>query len=522
MSMGGFEIGFAHPCAIILITTGASVSPIPAGSYAYRAVTQWPDGTGARQLGQPSAPVVFVMTVEGQNSIQVAFPEVGQRAEELGPAVLLYRTTNGGASYQLLPISPTYSNGVATFVDMISDDVLAENEFIYTDGGVLPNVLGPSCNFTAAAEERLWCGGMWSPNIIEASKIRVPAEPINFTGDPTHQVVLPEDCTGLAYMDGQVVAFAEFAIYLIGGDGPNDQGAGSFLPPRLLIRGIGCIDYKSILETPIGILFQSQAGIYLIPRGFGSPQFIGAKVQDTTSNYPKILSAAYTSTSEYNLARFLITTAARSYGSRVLTLDIDQGAWFVDIYDTNGTAVGVTFHGFSEVGAWDEGLALFRYELSENASPIWAEDETVFEDTGAAEVGNSKFVARTIQTAWLYPFGPGGWGRINKTLLSMAHDYAGSIDTDSQIVTLQTESDLSDADTVMTATWTVAGSASTNAASYRNIDTPRRDLTSVRATITDSQYSSPMSGARGPKYLALTLEIGESGGVRPLTDTERT
>jgi hypothetical protein len=519
-SAGCLEFGFAVAPEIISATASPAGSGLAPGVYAYQAVLQWPDSLGRRQLSAVSDPIEVTVAVTSTVGINVSFPSVGQRPPSYitgvpGPTVLLYRTTAGGQNYQLLPLQAFLATtGAVFFSDDVSDAVLSENEFIYTDGGVLPNKLAPSCRFLCSAEERLWCGGLWDPTVLEASKVRVPGEPTNFTGHPSHQVVLPEECTGLAYMDGQVVAFAQDAIYLVGGDGPNDQGAGTFLPPRLMTRGIGCVDYRSLLETPLGILFMSRVGIYLLPRGFGAPQYIGAAVQDTVTNYPTVLAAAFTVTDEFNLARWLLAdTEGGTHGTQALTLDIDNGQWFLDTYNAG-------LDGFGQVGAGDEGLLLIRSDLVLTSSgitvnPIWEENETAIIDAGAEDAARSSSIARTVQTTWIYPFGPGGWGRVNKSVMAMDSSYPSGILTDTCGISLTVETD--DTGTTETKSWTVAGSAGV---AYRGFDLTRRDCTAFRGTITESD-AIPTGASRGAKWTSLTFEIGEAGGIRMLTSSER-
>lgn len=515
-SAGIVETGFVQAPAILSLTTTAAAGSVAAGTYAYKAELDWVDELGRRVQSAPSQPVSITLDVAGSVTVLVAWPRgIGCRVGP-EPVVRLFRTTAGGELYQQMPLSGTLeasNEGCYTFTDTLADASIAAEAFIYTDGGVLPNQLAPSCIFTASGEDRLWCGGLWDPTILEASKVRVPGEPLNFTGDPTHQVVLPEACTGIAYMDGQLVAFSENSIYLVGGDGPNDQGAGTFLPPRMLTRGIGCVDYRSVLETPIGVLFQSKVGIYLLPRGFGAPQYIGMPIQDTISTYTQVLSSAFTVSDEYNLARFLIGDSDDVYSPRLVTLDIDSGQWFIDEYSPTGTADDVVFRSFSEIGAWPDGLALFRYTLSDEASPIWSEDESVYSDAGADEVGNSTVVQLSVQTTWIYPFGIGGWGKVNKSVLSMDSSYPDGIETGTASITLAFEIDSEG--TTLTDTWSFASGSASDTGPYRGYDHARQRLTCIRGTITNN------SASRGPKLIGLTLEIEPDGGIRMLTDTER-
>lgn len=514
-SVGGMEVGYLHPAAILEVTANSLVGgPIPAGTYSYVAVFQSTDENGNRILSVPSAPVAVTPTTDCNITVRVARYNSGQRVGFMEPSVLIYRTVDGGDTYQLLPAQPAAAADSFSLTDTVSDDDLSANEFLYTDGGVLPNTLAPSCRFIAAAEDRLWCGGLWDPKLIEASKIHVPGEPWNFTGDASHQIVLPEACTGLAYMDGQIIAFTASSIYLVGGDGPNDQGAGQFLPPRMLIRGIGCIDYRSIVETPDGVFFLSELGLNVIPRGFGAPVYIGKATQDTLVADPTILSACMTQNENYRLVKFLFEGSdTPGSGTTVLVYDIDSDRWFLDTYNATGTSGGVSFAGFAELGDWDGGLVLCRYDLNPNANTIWYESADTFADAGANDVGNDTFVATYIEMCWVEPFGPGGWGRLNKFLLTMDNDSGG--DTELVEVRISTDS------VEETISWQVPGNAvPPEVISYRGLDVSSRTCTTFRAIITGSKFS--IADTRGPKFNSIAFELEPSDGIRMLKDTERT
>lgn len=507
---GGVEVGFAFPPVMQAPTTTPSGSGLAAGDYVYYCLWQWVDDEGNRHLSEPSAPTALTLTVPSSVEIRVPNFIVGQRPNTHAPTgaenptPFLYRTQNGGTEAQQVPIVATESGTSSTFTDTVADTIIDDNEFIYTAGGVLPNVLAPSCRYLAVSEERLWCGGLWDSNIIECSKVRVSGEPYNFTGDPSHQVVVPGEVSGLAYMDGQVVAFTEDAIYLVSGDGPNDQGAGGFAPPRALVRGVGCPRSlsPSILETEIGILFRSTLGFYVIPRGFGTPQYIGGAVQDEDA---VVLSAATTTTSEHRLARFLVCASGETKSDTVLTLDLTSMQWFRDEYTVNGSVTG---QGFAEIGEWPDGLALMSYGLdrTDNASIIWAENESLTGDAGATGAGASTYISQYARTAWIYPWGPLGVGRLTEVVFSM--EAIGS----SSVVTVSVETDLNTAHAPF---WTIATSQSV---SYRSAAPPEPECTCFRVTISDAAGAANSAGIR---MLALGFETASPGGIRRVTDTER-
>jgi hypothetical protein len=512
---GGVELGFLQGPVILSATTTPSGSGLAAGSYVYQAVSQWVDDEGRRHLSAPSAPLTVTLAVPSSVALNIAGGYCGQRisperdVEVASPLTLVYRTQNAGTEAQQVPIATTEPgatwSGFIQATDTVADSIIDDNEFIYTAGGVLPNVLGPSCRYIAVSEERLWCGGLWDSNLIECSKIRVPGEPYNFTGHPSHQVVIPGEVSGLAYMDGQVVVFTEDAIYLVGGDGPNDQGAGGFAPPRALVRGIGCprVQSASILETELGIIFRSAMGFYLIPRGFGSPQFIGGPVHDEDE---VVLSAATTTTENYRLARFLVCASGETKSDTVLTLDLTNMQWVRDEYQVNGSITG---QGFSEIGEWPDGLALFSYGLqrTDNLSVIWAEDEDLTGDAAAASAGASTYISARAQTAWIQPWGPLGVGRV--TRVQLACEPLGA----SQSVTISVETD---ANTIQSNAFSVTSAES---AAYREIQIKEPTCSAFRVTVEDSAGSD--GSVAGVRLIGIGCELQPHGGMRAVKDDER-
>jgi hypothetical protein len=512
INTGAVEVGFPHGPCILTATATPDAGGLAVGSYVYRVVQQAVDDEGNRQLSAPSPPVTVTLTVPSSVALNISGVFVGQHADFTGigsPITFVYRTQNGGTEAQQVPINAAEPGaawvGYVTATDTVSDAIVANNEFIYTAGGVLPNVLAPSCRYLAVSEDRLWCGGLWDSNIIECSKVRIPQEPFNFTGHASHQVVIPGEVSGLAYMDGQVVAFTEDAIYLVAGDGPNDQGAGGFAPPRALVRGIGCPRTlsPSILETEIGILFRSALGFYLIPRGFGTPQYIGGNVEDEDT---VVLSAATTTTSEHRLARFLICATGETKADTVLTLDLTNMQWFRDEYTVNGLVA--SGQGFSEIGEWPDGLALMSYGLdrADNASVIWAESESLTGDAGGTSAGATSYISMYARTAWIYPGGPLGLIRLSEVVLSM--EAIGS----SSVVTLSVETD---GNTAQAPFWTITTS---EAVSYRAASIAQPECTCFRVTISDAAGASNSAGVR---FLGLGFETTIPGGIRRVTDSER-
>lgn len=524
---GASEIGFAYPPAVLVATQQAGGNLAAGGNYKWLFVWEWQDQYGNRHRSAPSA--IHQIAALGGGNQQVAFQVTSldwhqkQAVEQMGVDCFLvtYRTANGGDTYyrEVAPGSaPAASDATDGIIDYTSgssavhaDAVIATNEEIYTDGGVKDNALAPSCIFSCRSEDRLWLGGLWNPKILQASKLFVPEEPIQFTDALQFQVALSESCTGLAYQDGAVVQFAKNAIYLIYGDGPNDQGIGTFAQPRAICRDIGCTDYRSILETAQGVLFKHHRGYYLLPRGFGQPVFVGAPVQRQTGRlgdaYTTCLGAALYSDHQTRTARFLV--AKSNNDTRVLTLDLDltvqlgYGVWAPDTYPDQLQAIGT----------WPGGLLLAKRDLS--SSTLFA----YLERRDSADTGDgATAIQGLLETASVRPFGAAGQGSVaSATLLASACDDA---------VTLKlrvapegaTSASVNGSHGYSELSWMLSA---TPGEFYRQCAPAKQAGSSWTLRVTVDRHDLEPFNHMGPALHAITLEARPDTGARRCDEAER-
>ncbi len=404
------ETDFSNAPVIVSAVSSAGGGLTPSSSYFYVAVFEWIDDFGRRHRSAPSDPFPFSTT--GANfTATVTIQSLISSSRQNTASLHIYRTTAGGTTYHRVSPNfgpPTAVAGVVSFVDAMSDANAAAQEFVYTDGGVSPNALCPPHTFMAVCNGRLWVGGQLDRNVITASKLLVDGEPTQFSALDQFSAFLPEDCTGLAGLDGTVVAFARESIYLINGDGPNDQGIGAFNPPQKLPTDTGCIDWRSVLETSLGVFYQSKRGFFLLPRGFNTPLFIGAEVEDTVSNFPICLSATLVSvpSSPGKLgeitARFVMSNAETTTSAVVLVYDLRVQGWSVDISPNNTPRLGPG-------GTWNDTFIQSK-SLSGHFDSIFAESNSTFDDAGS-------FVSTEFQTGDIRPFGVAGYGGFERVVL---------------------------------------------------------------------------------------------------------
>lgn len=511
---GAAEVGFVDRPYVISATPSAGGFLTLLGTYSWIFVLEWADLSGRRHRSAPSAPYTATLT-GAQNLITfvVGLAQLTQR----GPystfgftRIVSYRTLanqpdvfyrevtpiGGTALSASVPYSYTLSSG--GFDAGQTDAVIAANERIYTDGGVRENKLAPSCRYLCKSEDRVWCGGLWDRRIIQASKISVPGEPLQFTDDFAFQVVIPDEVTGLAYLDGNVIAFCQNAIYLVSGDGPNDQGAGSFTAPRAISRDLGCIDYRSIVETSFGVFFQSTRGIYLIPRGFGNPIFVGMAVQDIMSaqgsGFSRVLASATSQDSLNRLVRFLVENPTDST-TRVLVYDLD----IAQTDPLNGWSYDTFSVRLSCLGNWPSGTFISRYALLSNTGYL---DETA--STFLTDASNTQDITSAVQTADLRYAGLAGQWRCDAVLGVMSTPTTGATVT----ITVSCDNLTPDAQSwaLTTATGTI----------YRQVTPAQPQCTAVNV-----RFSCARTAVRGPNFHGVTIELQPQPGARRTNSAER-
>lgn len=418
--IGAREAGFAHAPAINSLTASAGGS-LSAGSYSYKVIYEYLDTAGRRWRSAASVARSVTAALNDKVDLTIAslalhgkwIDRYSDRATAVPGTIVahIYRTKAGGSAYYRTtpnsgaPVAADISGPVVTYTDSRADADLT-SEFLYTDGGVLDNVLPPACRYITFARNRLVLGGLLEANKVIVSKLLVSGEPAQFVDNDSFSIFVPEDVTAVAGLDDAIVIFSEDSIFMVYGEGPNDQGIGAYSLPRRLPSNVGCIDHRSVVETPDGLMFQSKHGIYLLPRGFGPPVFIGADIQDSLATYPIIQSATLcrqqgsgSSALPEATVRFIVADAETPAATRILVYDLKSRVWSVD---DNDVAMGIG-------GSWDDKFVFARSDCTQTA-PLRSESYTAWGNAG-------DFSYTKLFTCDIQPFGFCGWGRVHSVVV---------------------------------------------------------------------------------------------------------
>lgn len=339
-----FENGFIFPPYILKLNP-ITTAPDPdynSKTINYICTYEYYDGNGNVIESAPS-PVSTIVTPSSCNGVRVECASPVGSLKNIGQgsmALVVYRTEpSGTVFYRSITYPILFNNGfVDTYGESISNANLINNRILYTAGGVLENNPAPAAKFSTSGGNRLFLGGLEDGDIAYSKK-QLQGESVNFNSLLRIRISSGENAdttklTALGYLDGKLIIFREQSIYFIQGDGPLETGQqDTFTEPEVISSDAGCVDPRSVLNVPMGIMFKSRKGIYLLNRSL-STEYIGAAVEDF--NNENIVAAIvsdkfnearfYTSSNNCLVYNYLFNTWSVFKGQTNVDADIWQGS----------------------------------------------------------------------------------------------------------------------------------------------------------------------------------------------------
>jgi hypothetical protein len=326
--------------------------------------------------------------------------------------IVVYRTageTNlaapGSTFYKVYQIDVANDPGLPG-LDVLDDQ---ENSFVfgqpilYTTGGILSNDAPPNCSITVTHKNRVFTNDLGNSLRVNFSKENQPGEPLGFN-DNLYLLVDGEGgkVSGLKSMDSALIIFKERAIFALSGNGPLNTGAqNDYQQPDLITTDVGCSSQNSIVTTPLGLMFKSAKGIYLLQRNL-SVNYVGAPVE------------------KYN---------SLTVTSSVLTEDLNE----VRFYTREGTTLVYNYF-FSKWSVFTNQPCLSAVTYKNTIYWLRTNGE-LQKETPGVYTENSSFYKPTLITGWLNFAGVQGFQRIyqlkilgksngtHKLRVSIAYDY---------------------------------------------------------------------------------------------------
>lgn len=290
-------------------TAGGALTSAAGTIYSYKLYWERTDAKGHIIRSTFGAALTVTMGA-GNNTITLTFPSQGAVTRATDAIVGVYRAgpnpTASTAYHRVSSVNPIdiglasnpyilakSNTDILTFVDGMADATANSQTNDYTFGGVADNAIPGGGPIVFATDERAVLAGTTDdPTAAFFSKLRAYGDNVDFnnglsiiTGDRGGHVA------GGGAVAQYVVILKEGAIYAVTGDGPNNtQTSGGFSPPKLITNDLGCVTPASVVNTPVGLMFEAQRGIYVFgPQG--SPDYVGAPVEGFLIANPTITSA---------------------------------------------------------------------------------------------------------------------------------------------------------------------------------------------------------------------------------------
>lgn len=346
------EIGFGEKPVIYSLTSSNGAGSITSSAaYFIQAFAEMIDARGNVHRGPPSevysittgaADDTITGTIGGlhsfrnQQSLGASYRIVICRTAALADKTAgenLYRETFVSAGTRS---ASSWGAGVAFTLTTSDDGLRALGETqgtIYTQGQTpVPHQAPPPFSYCWPTNERLAIGGLPQTNQWLQSKLKFPAEPVNFTDSdlPGYQGTTDEAILAVASIEGQIVAFTRRTISLWSGEGPDESGQGSFSFCGFLTRqgGINGADgWKSLCETDDGIFFQRDDEQICLLGHNGSVEWgIGQNVRDELVTYPVVNGACFIRKKHQIV--FAVENNAGNAGE-LLVYDLRRKQWFI-------------------------------------------------------------------------------------------------------------------------------------------------------------------------------------------------
>jgi hypothetical protein len=286
------EQGFQVWPENVVATTSGSGGSIAAGTYYYVFTYEWTDNAGNLQRSAPSIPVVVTTTgATSTNTINVPTLRLTYKIAPNPVRIVGYRWSAAQqVYYQFTSVtSPTINDPTidsVVFTDTSSDLSILGQTLLYTTGGVIEDIAAPASIDSALFNNRLFLIDAEDRNLLWFSKQVIESTPVEMS-DLLTLYIAPTTgtqgstgpMTALSTMDDKLIIFKKDAIYYINGTGPDNTGANSsFSDPVFITSSVGCSNPDSIVLMPMGIMFQSDKGIWLLGRDLNT-NYIGSPVE---------------------------------------------------------------------------------------------------------------------------------------------------------------------------------------------------------------------------------------------------
>lgn len=403
------EHGFhLFPEGISVVVTAAGTGSVTVGTHQMVAVYEWTDNAGQRHQSAPSPAVSFTV-VNATDRLDIIVPTL-LISNKTNITISLYMTAAGGLQYyRLFPSYTAISNSTAasnvtvnTAGFTCTDAVLTTCELLYTQpnqaGTTLPNTPPGPCSALAVSQNRLWFNKSDQP--YEFGYSQEPVSDIGLRFNESLGSSVPSDSgriQAFAELDEKTIIFCERKPFVVYGSGPTASGSfNNFSRPQEIPSDVGCSDPLSVLSTPLGIVFKSEKGWYLLGRDL-LVKYIGEGAASLDSSS--------------------VVSAVMIGDRQQCRFGLDIGYTLVWNYGSGQWSVGFISDYLPAAAAWWPALGAYVHVSTSDG--LNREDAAIYTD---AVNGVTVLPTWTAQTSWLKLSAMNGYQRVRGLYLMATGD----------------------------------------------------------------------------------------------------
>lgn len=298
------EHGFNFPPEQAKMSIVAGGGSLSAGDYMIKVFWEYRHANGEIERSAPAdvytASNGLTLTAAANDRIDLAIPFLGvtQKYKDgdrnMNVVLRVARTEANGQVYYLDELTVSTVTGLPITAEnrydldgslairlTQGDSTLRSNELLYTTGGMPANYPFPTCDCIVSHQNRLFGIPSEDRRTIAFSHELQEGEVPCFHPNLTLRIDSDGDNIALASVDDKLFVFKRDAIWVIFGNGPNRRGDGTSYTAQRHPSAVGCIDWRSVVRLPIGVVFNSRAGLQLLGRD-ENVVFIGEGLRSET------------------------------------------------------------------------------------------------------------------------------------------------------------------------------------------------------------------------------------------------
>ena len=353
----------------------------------------------------------------------------GASSGNAGPVFLrIYRTPALAAGdtnfYLVSQFSAAWENGLTaatlTISDAVADTTAQTNQVLYTLSGELSHNAPESLTAIVAHKDRIWGIGadkrtIWFSQTYTAGVLPAWSNLNQITLDDTQEQLI-----ALATLYDKLLVFTATRIYVMYGDGPSIAGTGSDLSaPQQIPSPSGCIDPRSIVNTPDGIWYYSQRGLEVIGTDL-VVNFLGRPISVSTGPGQALTCTGAAMCENSSTVRWLFTSAEGNPNSGtglIAVYDMRRQRWtlhYPTCGGTRGNVAGPPMQACVYHPVY--GFVTGHNDSTTGKSVIYRETNIITDANPWLDLG-TYFVPIQVQTAWIKAADLQGWQRVRRVRL---------------------------------------------------------------------------------------------------------